>query len=159
VLADLEPGPDAEALALWREAPRLPGGGLAPRRWAILAARGHYAGHGEVFFEAPESIAPAGLNGPPAAAFDPRSGRALAAWVTFTGGARPGEGRIAYALRAPGPASSPPPAFADAQGARRGAGGRIALALAVFGLLVLVAAAALVFGAVRQPGHMHARRG
>ena len=42
-----------------------------PRRQAILAARGHYAGRGEVALEVPEPIAPPGPNGPPTAAFDP----------------------------------------------------------------------------------------
>ncbi len=71
VLADLVPGPDAEALALWSAGPRLSSGAPNPRRQAILAARGHYAGRGEAAFEVPEPIAPPGPNGPPAAAFDP----------------------------------------------------------------------------------------
>ncbi len=99
LLADLVPGPDAEALAVWTVAPRMSSGAPDPRRRAIFAARGHYAGHGEVAFEPPEVLAPPGPNGPPGAAFDPRSGRALAAWVT-----RAGRPRIAYALRGAGPA-------------------------------------------------------
>jgi hypothetical protein len=85
VLADLAAGPDAEAFALWRVAPRLPSGAPNPRRWAIRASRGHYAGRGEVSFGAPEIVAPAGPNGPPAGAVDPATGRALAAWVALVG--------------------------------------------------------------------------
>jgi hypothetical protein len=157
VLADLVPGPHAEALALWSTAPRLPAGGPNPRRRAIVAAKGHYAGHGEVAFEAPEAVAPPGPNGTPAAAFDPRSGSALAAWVTLAGGV--GVGHIAYALRAAGPASAPPPASAGAQDARRGAGGWVAPAVAALGLLLLASAGALLFGTARRPGRMRARRG
>lgn len=163
VLTDLVPGPRAEALALWSAAPRLPGGG--PGRagsdpWALLAARGHYAGHGEVAFEAPETIAPPGPNGSPAAAFDPQTGQALAAWVTFTGGPRPGGGRIAYALRAAGPASTPPPA--EAHAARAHAArivSPLAVALTVLVLLLLAAAAVFLRGAPRRPRHIRARRG
>ncbi len=93
VLADLVPGPHAEALALWTTAPRLRGGRPARGR-AIFAARGHYAGAGEVAFAAPEPVAPSGPNGTPVAAFDPQTGRALAAWVTLAGGPR-----VEYALR------------------------------------------------------------
>lgn len=112
VLADLAAGPDAEALALWRVAPSLANGGRAgsdPRWWAIRAARGHYAGQGEVSFAAPELVAAPGPNGPPSVAVDPASGRALAAWVTLAGTAH-----IEYALRKPtlaaGPISTIPPA-------------------------------------------------
>ncbi len=94
VLADLVPGPDAEALALWTAAPRLPGGRPDPRRRAILAAQGHYAGAGEVAFAAPEPVVLPGPNGTPVAAFDPQTGRALAAWVMLAGSPR-----IEYALR------------------------------------------------------------
>ncbi len=103
VLADVAAGPDAEAFALWRTTPSFTNG--APGRvagsdaWAIRAARGHYAGRGEVSFAAPELVAAPGPNGPAAVAVDPSSGRVLAAWVTRSGGE--GEGRIEYALRAP----------------------------------------------------------
>jgi hypothetical protein len=151
VLADLVPGPDAEALALWSAGPRLPSGGSNARRQAILAARGHYAGRGEVSFEAPEAIAPSGPNGPPSAAFDPQTGRALAAWVTLAGGAS--AGRLAYALRAPGPASTSPPAEA-----RTAAGASPSeVALALFALLLLVAAVTLARGVGRRRGHTHMR--
>jgi hypothetical protein len=103
VLADLAAGPDAEAFALWRVASRLRTGARPPGRagsgpWAIRAARGHYAGQGEVSFGAPEIVAPAGPNGPPAGAVDPATGRALAAWVTLVGAPH-----IEYALRPPNP--------------------------------------------------------
>ncbi len=99
VLADIAAGPGAEAFALWREAPSLANGGRAgldPRRWTIRAARGHYAGEGEVSFSAPELLAAPGPDGPPSVAVDPSSGRALAAWVTLAGTAH-----IEYALRTP----------------------------------------------------------
>lgn len=160
VLADLVPGPHAEALALWSAAPRLPGGGPNPRRRAILAARGHYAGAGEVAFAAPEAVAPAGPNGTPAAAVDPQTGRALAAWVTLAGGAN--SSRIAYALRAAGPASAPAPVAAIAQGSRRGAGVGIATVLGVLALAVAGAFAgrlAIRRGAGGLRGCTRVRRG
>jgi hypothetical protein len=98
VLADLVPGPHAEALALWTAAPRLLGRRPDSRRREILAAQGHYAGAGEVAFAAPESVAPSGPNGTPVVAFDPQTGRALAAWVTLAGGQH-----IEYALRTAAP--------------------------------------------------------
>ena len=98
VLADLVSGPHAEALALWTAAPRLLGGRPDSRRREILAAQGHYAGAGEVAFAAPESVAPSGPNGTPVVAFDPQTGRALAAWVTPVGGQH-----IEYALRTAAP--------------------------------------------------------
>ncbi len=155
VLADLVPGPDAEALALWSAGPRLSSGAPNLRRQAILAARGHYAGRGEVAFEVPEPIAPPGPNGPPAAAFDPPTGRALAAWVTLAGGAGPG--RLAYALRAAGSASTPPPA-----GARAATGvSPSEVALPLLALLLLTAAAVLARLVGRRRGgvHMRTRRG
>jgi hypothetical protein len=108
VLADLAAGPDAEAFALWRTAPSSTDGGRAgrvgsnPRRWAIRAARGHYAGRGEVSFAAAELVAAPGSNGPPAVAVDPASGRVLAAWVTLASTAH-----IEYALRDPTPLAAP----------------------------------------------------
>jgi hypothetical protein len=154
VLTDLVPGPDAEALVLWSAGPRLPSGAPNPRRQAILAARGHYAGRGEVAFEVPEPIAPPGPNGPPTAAFDPQTGSALAAWVTLAGGAGPG--RLAYALRAAGSASSPPPA-----GARAATGvSPSEVALPLLALLLLTTATVLARVVGRRRGHTQAvRRG
>jgi hypothetical protein len=96
LLADLVPGPHAEALALWSAAPRLRAGGPDLRRRMILAAGGHYAGAGEVSFAAPEVVSPPGPNGTPAAAIDPQTGNALAAWVTLAGAAR--RDHVAYAV-------------------------------------------------------------
>jgi hypothetical protein len=166
VLADIAAGPDAEAFAVWRTAPSSTEGeragraGTNPRRWAIRAARGHYAGRGEVSFAAPELVAAPGLNGPPAVAVDPASGRALAAWVTLAGGG--GVGRIEYALRATGSSSTPTPAaFTVRHTTRRVSGhGGVALVvgLSVLAGLALVVAGALLFAVPRRPGHMRARR-
>jgi hypothetical protein len=150
VLADLVPGPHAEALALWTAAPRLPYGGPDLHRQAILAALGHYAGAGEVAFAAPEEVALPGPNGRPAAAIDPRSGQALAAWVQGS--------RVAYALRAAGPASAPLPVAGDARGP--GAGLEIPAALAAFALAGALAGRAAIRRAAGEPrGCPRARRG
>ena len=164
VLADLAAGPGAEAFALWRTVRSFANG--APGQagsdtWAIRAARGHYAGHGEVSFAAPELVAAPGPDGPPTIAVDPASGRALAAWVTLAGGG--GDGRLEYALRATGPASaSPPAAFSVAHAARRAAGHSgiaLVMSLSVLAALALAGAGALLLGVPRRPGHMRARRG
>ncbi len=132
LLADLVAGPRAEVLALWTTAPRLRDGRLDPRGRAIFAAWGHYGGHGEARFAAPEAVARAGPNGIPGAAFDPQSDTALAAWATGAGAPR-----IAYARRAAGP-----PEGVEARGAR-GGGRDVAreVALPALGLLLLAAAA------------------
>jgi hypothetical protein len=138
LLAGLAPGPRAEVLALWSVAPRLRDGALDSRRRAIVAAWGHYAGHGEAVFTAPEVVAPPASNGTPAAAFDPQSDRALAAWVTIAGGPR-----IVYSQRTAGP---PPGALVAARNSNgRGGGGALvpaALGLAALGLVLLAAAGA-----------------
>ncbi len=112
VLADLAAGPDAEAYALWRVAPH-PASGAPGRagsgRWAIRAARGHYAGRGEVSFAAPELVAAPGPNGPPAVAVDPATGRVLAAWVTLVG-----TPHVEYALNTPTPRALPVAAISAA---------------------------------------------
>ncbi len=157
VLADLVPGPRAEALALWTSAPRLPSGAPNPARRAILAARGHFAGPGRVAFGPPEAVAPPGPNGAPAAAFDPRSDQALAAWVTLAEG--PGGAqtpRIAYSLRAPGQAATEAPA-----GARSSAPlPPLSIVLSVgAALLVLLGAAAWLAVGRRHAGGIRADRG
>jgi hypothetical protein len=163
VLADIAAGPDAEAFAVWRTAPSSTDGGRTdgragpdPRRWAIRAARGHYAGHGEVSFAAPELVAVPGPNGPPAVAVDPASGRVLAAWVTFAGA-----GSVEYALRSPGPPSAPAPAVASfAHTARRATGhSGQALVVGLSVLAVLAIAGALLIVVPHRPRHMPARRG
>jgi hypothetical protein len=152
-LASLVPGPRAEALALWTTAPRLSDGTLDARRRAIFAAWGHYGGHGEARFAAPEALAAPGPNGVPAAAFDPQSDTALAAWARGVVGAP----RIVYAQRAAGP---PPGAAATVVAARsrgrdvRAARGHAAHAalLPGLGLLLLAAAAAWQQRRGRRPG-------
>ncbi len=165
VLSDIAAGPNAEAFAVWRTAPSSADGGRAgragsnPRRWTIRAARGHYAGEGEVSFVAPELVAASGPNGPPAIAADPASGQALAAWVVLAGGS--GVGRIEYALRTSGPASARAPAVAsETHPARRTADhSSPALVVGFSVLAVLVLAGALLILVSRRPRHMPARRG
>jgi len=145
LLAGLIPGPRAEVLALWTTAPRLRDGALDPRRRAIFAAWGHYGGHGEARFAAPEAVAAAGPNGTPAAAFDPQSDTALAAWVTGTSTLR-----IAYAQRAAG---APPDAAVAVPAARaRGHHSAREAVLPALGLLLLAAAAAWQQRRGRHPG-------
>jgi hypothetical protein len=150
MLADLVPGPHAEALALWTSGPRLPAGALDPTRRMILAARGHFAGPGRVAFGPPETVAPPGRNGAPAAAFDPRSDRALAAWVT-----RAGSPRIAYSLRGDeqqAPAEAP-------TGARSTPVGPLSIVLFAGAALLLVGAAAWLAVARRPAGGVRSHRG
>jgi hypothetical protein len=156
VLSDIAPGPDAEAVAVWRVAPRLPDGAFGrpgPDAWAIDAARGHYAGRGEVSFDAPEQVAPAGADGPPSVAIDPSTGNALAAWVSLAGGF----GHVEYAVRA---AESPASAAftTGARGARSGGGGGW-IAPAVAAALALALATGLLLGAARRPRGMRTGRG
>lgn len=94
LLADLAPGPNDEALALWTE-PLQTGAGLDLGWQAIYAARGFDAYPEQVKFAAGELIAPPGPNSEATVAFDPDSDRAVAAWRT-------GAGALAYAVRAPG---------------------------------------------------------
>ena len=94
LLADLAPGPNDEALALWTE-PLQIATGLDLSSQAIFAARGFDAYPEQVKFAAPELIAPPGPNSEATVAFDPDSDRAVAAWRT-------GAGALAYAVRAPG---------------------------------------------------------
>jgi hypothetical protein len=168
-LADLVPGPHAEALAVWSATPPRPrtgdgraGAEGASVKAALLAARGHYAGHGEVSFEAPEEVVPPGFYGAPAAAIDPGTGQAVAAWVARSAGAP--TARVVYALRAPGPASAAPPVAPPAAAhvaPRPAAGGGSALLpvlLAALGLL-LAAVAGWRVAAHRPARRMRARRG
>jgi len=94
LLADLAPGPDDEALALWTE-PLQSTAGLDLGSQAIFAARGFDAYPEQVKFAADEVVAPPGPNSEATVAFDPSSDRAVAAWRT-------GAGQLAYAIRAPG---------------------------------------------------------
>lgn len=157
VLSDIAPGPDAEAVAVWRVAPHLPDGTFGrpgPDAWAIDAARGHYAGRGEVSFDAPEQVAPAGADGPPSVAIDPSTGDALAAWVSLASG---GLGHVEYAVRA---AESPAsPAFTNGARGARGGGGGGWIAPVVAAALALALATGLLLGATHRPRGMRARRG
>ncbi len=94
LLADLEPGPDGEALALWSEPQRTADGLLQPSRQAIYAARGIDAAPGRTIFSRPEQIAAPGPNSDATVAFDPASDRALALW-------RGSDGTLQYAVRSP----------------------------------------------------------
>ena len=94
LLADLAPGPNDEALALWTE-PLQTAAGLDLGSQAIFAARGFDAYPGHTAFAAGELIAPPGPNSEATVALDPDSDRAVAAWRT-------GTGQLAYAIRAPG---------------------------------------------------------
>jgi hypothetical protein len=94
LLSDLAPGPDGEAIALWREPRRSAGGTLQPSAQAILAARGDDAYPDKTVFAAPELVAPAGPNEDATVALDPASDRAIALW-------RGAGGAIEYALRDP----------------------------------------------------------
>ncbi len=96
LLADLAPGPDGEALALWAEPQPSPVGlDLDLDRQAIFAARGFDAYPGRTVFAAGEQVAPPGPNSGATIALDPDTDRAIAVWRT-------GAGAIAYAIRAPG---------------------------------------------------------
>jgi hypothetical protein len=94
LLAALAPGPAGEALALWTEPQRDPQGGPDLSRQAVFAARGIDARPEQTIFGAPEEVAAPGPNSDPAVAFDPSSGRAVAAWRGEGGG-------IDYAIRTP----------------------------------------------------------
>jgi len=94
LLADLAPGPNDEALALWTE-PLQIATGLDLSSQAIFSARGFDAYPEQAKFAAPELIAPPGPNSEATVALDPDSDRAVAAWRT-------GTGQLAYAIRAPG---------------------------------------------------------
>jgi hypothetical protein len=94
LLADLVPGPDDDALALWTEP--VPGAEGTPDmgHQAILAARGFDTYPGQAIFGAPEPVAPPALVLDAGAAIDPSNDRAIAMWR--------GEGAVAeYSIRTP----------------------------------------------------------
>jgi hypothetical protein len=93
LLADLAPGPDGEAFALWTEPEQTPLG-LNRGRQAIFAARGFDAYPGQTVFTPGEQVAPPGPNSDATVALDPDTDRAIAVWRT-------GAGATAYAIRAP----------------------------------------------------------
>lgn len=92
LLSDLAPGPDGEAIALWREPQRAADGALQLGAQAIVAARGVDTYSGETVFAPPEQIAPPGPNEDATVALDPTSDRAIALW-------RGASGAIEYAVR------------------------------------------------------------
>ncbi len=97
LLADVAPGPDGEAYALWSE-PQPTSSGLDLNDQALYAARGIDAYPDHTSFGAPELISAPGASGTPgeaAVAVDPDSDRAIAAWRTSAGA-------IDYSLRALG---------------------------------------------------------
>jgi hypothetical protein len=107
LLADIAPGPNDEALALWSE-PQPTAAGLDVDRQAIFAARGFDGYPEQVKFAAPELLAPPGTNSDATVAFDPDSDRAVAAWRT-------GAGALAYSVREPGAPSAASDATRDAR--------------------------------------------
>jgi hypothetical protein len=136
VLGALAPGPAGEAVAVWRSTPA-PGRALDAGRNELWAARVFIERHGRAGLRAPEIVAGAAAHGAPSAAVDPRSDRAVAAWLEL--GAHP---RVEYAI---GPGASgyrPTPAGAVAS---RGGGHprRIALAAAAAAAIVALIALAL----------------
>ena len=97
LLADLAPGPDGEAYALWTEPQSTPSGSGNGNQ-AVYAARGIDAYPGRTVFAAPQRISAPGAQGSTgeaAVAVDPDSDRAIAAWRTSAGA-------IDYSLRALG---------------------------------------------------------
>jgi hypothetical protein len=94
LLADIAPGPNDEALALWSEPQPTPAG-LDLGEQAIYAARGFDGYPEQVKFASPELLASPGPNSDATVAFDPDSDRAVAAW-------RRGAGAVAYAIRSSG---------------------------------------------------------
>jgi hypothetical protein len=84
LLEALDPGPEGDALLLWRE----PESGQA-----LYAARGFDTFPDRTAFAAPEQVAPPGSNSQAAGALDPASDRAVAVW-------RGPRGVLQYAIRA-----------------------------------------------------------
>lgn len=97
LLADLTPGPNGEAYALWSEPQSTPSG-LDLEDQALFAARGIDAYPGRTIFTAPQQISAPGARGSTGeatVAVDPDSDRAIASWRTSAGA-------IYYSLRAVG---------------------------------------------------------
>ena len=95
MLADLQPGPRAEAMMLWTERGHSAKAAGASPEQAIYAARAFRGVGSRVVFETPEQLAPAGLNSEAVVAVDPDTDRAVAVWR---------EGQLLhYAVREPAP--------------------------------------------------------
>ena len=96
LLADLQPGPRADALLLWTEPTRGAGTGDGTPEQAIYAARGFRGTASGVVFEAPQQLAAVGPNSEATVAVDPDSDRTVAVW-------REGQ-LLRYAVGEPAPA-------------------------------------------------------
>lgn len=95
MLADLQPGPRAEAMMLWTEPGHSAKAAGASPEQAIYAARAFRGVGSRVVFEAAEQLAPAGINSEAVVAVDPDTDRAVAVWR---------EGQLLhYAVREPAP--------------------------------------------------------
>jgi hypothetical protein len=107
VLADLAPGPEDEAVALWSSpagASAAGGSAAGAHGTELWAARTVIAPGDRLLSGGRARIAAAGPNGAASVAVDPRSDRAVVAWRTQGAGSR-----IAYAV-GPGAAGYRPPA-------------------------------------------------
>jgi hypothetical protein len=93
VLAGLAPGPDREAVALWKTASSPSEIGSYPGHAELWAARTFIGGHDRIGADKPELIVPAGPVVAPAVAVDPAGDRAVVAWLS------PGAAsRVEYAM-------------------------------------------------------------
>jgi hypothetical protein len=139
VLAGLAPGPDREAVALWRGAGGPSGLGKDPGRSELWTARAFIGRHDRPEAEAPESVPAGTVVAAPALAVDPATDHAVAAWLA------PGpSNRVEYAVSRDGggyrggpPAASVSPAThqTDWLTVTLAAGGVVAAALIGIGLL------------------------
>jgi hypothetical protein len=82
VLAGLAPGPDREAVALWRGAGGPSGLGREAGRSELWTARAFIGRHDRPESEAPESLPTGAVVAAPALAVDPATDHAVAAWLT-----------------------------------------------------------------------------
>jgi hypothetical protein len=94
-LTDLAAGPAGGLVALWATAPRLAGGPDLNRQQLFASVANRNSGTAAAVFAAPEPVSDIGANGiPPAgdigfarAVVDPVTGRTIAVWPHFPGGA------------------------------------------------------------------------
>ena len=80
LLADLAPGPRADAMLMWTEPGPAEGAAGDTTEQAVYVARGFRDDDSRVVFEAPEELAPIASNSEATVAVDPDSDRALAVW-------------------------------------------------------------------------------
>jgi hypothetical protein len=146
VLAGLAPGPDREAVALWRAAPGPREIGAYPGHTELWAARTFIGRRDRIGADEPEMVLPAGTELAPAVAVDPAGDRAVVAWLTA--GAAP---RVEYAL------SLGPVGHGRAQGATAWSRWVRWLSIALVAAVVLTAVVLRV--RARAPrGRRHTRR-